>query len=298
MNKFLVVSFVIVFFATGLYAGQQVTYLKDGNAVSQKIFDMSSRTGEVEYANHTKIHKSRIWMINFANKQWNFPNERANLSTGSDTIFLHSGGVIHGTIIDFSSRRRVFELKQGRPIPEGNIKRIYFCCVKLPGAFKSKLRAANKKKHVQKPVEKKKTVKPASKLPANTFLLAGKVINTPIKYLNKTKTGFTDSLQINTKDIWMINFVDTKSDFAGERGKLNPKLDTVFLKNGKVAFDTIVDYDNKRGTFRFSNLNPIAANQIKRIYFCCTQYPAAYKGKRRGIHPLKRTNKKPFKRKL
>ncbi len=53
-----------------LSAAQSVTFLHDGNAVTDTIVDMSSNTGQVEFRRSPKLHKSR--------NAWN----RLRLNTG------------------------------------------------------------------------------------------------------------------------------------------------------------------------------------------------------------------------
>lgn len=242
------------------HKGESASFLKDGDIITGTIVDMSSRTGKFEYMNNPKIHRSRIWMINFISSEWDFPGERKQLSRNTDTIFLKNGDTLHVQIIDFSSRRYVFEFRNGGSTHVSKVKRIYLCCTRLPDAYKKK---------VPKPDE----------YDSFTFLLNGRVIGSPLDYLNHRKTGFQDRLQINTKDIWMINFIDEYWDFPRERRQVNNKSDTVFLKNGRVVYDTVVDFNNERETFRFENIDPIHYSKIKRIYFCCVQLPAAYKSK-------------------
>lgn len=242
------------------HKGESASFLKDGKVITGTIVDMSSRTGKFEYMDNLKIHRSRIWMINFISSEWDFPGERDQLSRNTDTIFLKNGDTLHVQIVDFSSRRHVFEFRNGGSIYVSKVKRIYLCCTRLPNAYKKK---------VPKPDE----------YASFTFLLNGRVIDSPLDYLNHRKTGFQDRLQINTKDIWMINFIDEYWDFPRERRQLDNQLDTVFLKNGGVDHDTVVDFNCERGTFRFENIGPLHYSKIKRIYFCCVQLPAAYRSK-------------------
>jgi hypothetical protein len=255
------VILMMVFMAVSLTAAQSVTFLKDGNKITDVIIDMSSRTDKIEYRNNYKVHRNQAWMINYVNANWDFPNERNQLSNKTDTIFLRDGTVIHDKIVDFSSRRLVWEFSRTRAVPESQIKRIYFCCTRLPGAY-------------DKPKPKEKEGDRYSV----TFLVTGKSIETPLSYLNSKKTGFTDDLQINTHDIWMINFENNKWNFPAEQRQLNKRQDVIFLKDGNVLFDKIIDFSKKRKTFQLNRGNPIHESQIKRIYFCCTVLPNAYKG--------------------
>lgn len=268
LKSILLVSIVIML-GMNLYAAKSVTFLHDGRSFTGTIFDMSSRTGVVEYKGNTKIHRSNIWMINYGDNRWDHPKERRQLSKRTDTIFLRNGQAMNVRIVDFSSRRRVYEFQGGGKVHESRVLRIYFCCTNLPAAYKQ----------AKKPKQQDKGERYAS-----VFLMNGRMIEMPLSYLNSRKTGFTDGLQINTHDIWMINFVDDNWNFAAERRRLNRRLDSIFLKNGNVVNDAIVDFNEKSGSFRFKRSEPIHESQIRRIYFCCNPLPNAYKlkGKRRG----------------
>lgn len=260
--KSLFIIVMMVFMSLSLNAAKSVTFLKDGNRITDVIIDMSSRTGQIEYRSNHKVHRNQVWMINYVNANWDFPDERSQLSGNTDTIFLRDGTVIHDKIVDFSSRRLVWEFMRTRAVPESQIKRIYFCCTRLPGAY-------DKGAPSPGPTDEKRY--------SVTFLVTGKSIEIPLSYLNSKKTGFTDGLQINTHDIWMINFENNQWDFPGERGKLNNRQDTIFLKDGTVRYANIGDFSEKRKTFQLNRGNPIHESRIKRIYFCCTKLPDVYK---------------------
>ena len=264
--KSLFIILMMLFMTLSANAAKSVTFLKDGNKISDVIIDMSSQTGRIDYQGNYKVNRSQVWMINYVNSNWDYPNERSQLANNTDTVFLRDGTVLKDKIIDFSSRRWVWEFKNNRAIRDSQIKRIYFCCTRLPGAYKQE------------------TTSPGTPNTSNqnrysiTFLVTGKSIEVPLSYLNAQKTGFTDGLQINTHDIWMINFEDNKWDYPGERGRLNKRQDTIFLKDGNVVYGNITNFSEKQQTFRLSRGNPIHETQIKRIYFCCTALPNAYKG--------------------
>ena len=245
-----------------LSADQSVIFLHNGSSITDTIVDMSSNTGKVDFRRSPSLHKSRIWMINYENDQWDFPDERAQLARGTDTIFLRNGHTLNVTIVDFSSRRRMFEFKRGGSVHESKVKRIYFCCVDLPEAYRGKGQ--------QQQDDDFFTV---------TFMVDGRVIDSPLKYLNIRKTGFQDGLQVNTRDIWMINFEDENLDYPDERRQLDRRLDTVFLTNNRKIYGTVIDFNERRGEFRFKNLDPIHYTRINRIYFCCNPFPEALRNK-------------------
>ena len=250
--------------ALSLTAMQSFTFLHDGNVVKGVIIDVSSRNGQVEYLDNMKVHRSRIWMINYINENYDFPQERSQLSNNTDTVFLRNGEVIRDNIVDYSSRRQVWEFGRTQAVHESQIQRIYFCCTALPAAF-------NRAQAVPPPPPGRDDRYSVS------FLVSGRSIDLPLSYLNSQKTGYTDNSQINTQEIWMINFENNQWDFPAERNQLNQQKDTIFLKDGEVLYDTVTDFSKTRGTFQFRGLDPIHESQIKRIYFCCTPLPNVYK---------------------
>jgi hypothetical protein len=259
--KRLLMVLMIAILGLNLMAIRSVTFLKDGNSITDTIIDMSSRTGFVEFQDNPKVHRSQIWMINFENSQWDFAGERDRLSGNTDTIFLRNGHILNVKIVDFSSRRQKFEFLKGGAVHESKVARIYFCCDKLPGAYQKMKPTASS---------------PQSERYSTSFIVDGRIVEYPLSYLNSQKTGFTDGLQINTKDLWMINFIDNKWDFPGERQQLDNRLDTIFMKDGEIIYETVIDFSKSRRTFRFNGIDPIHESKIKRIYFCCTKLPTAF----------------------
>lgn len=278
--KSLVIILLVIGLGYSLSARNSVTFLTDGNTITGTMVDISSRNGMVDYWDGTKIHRSRIWMINYAGNQWDFPAERNQLSGNTDTIFLSNGHILNVNINDFSSRRQVFEFNNGGSVHEGEVLRVYFCCNKLPAAYKPRQEPENEPA-------------PADEPAPYTFVVSGDAHHFPLSYINNTKTGFVGGLQINTQDVWMINFEDEKWNFPDEREQLNENQDTIFLWDGEVLYDVIIDYSKSRQTFRLENTEPLKLADVKRIYFCCNVLPDAYStGSRRG------SIKQPFKRKV
>jgi hypothetical protein len=252
---------MIAVLGLNLTAGRSVTFLKDGNGITDTIIDMSSRTGYVEFQDSPNVHRSRVWMINYENSQWDFAGERDRLSGNTDTIFLRNGHILNVKIVDFSSRRQMFEFLQGGAVHESKVARIYFCCDKLPAAFQKMKPTASSHK---------------GKRDSTSFLVDGRTVQYPLSYINNRKTGFTDGLQVNTKDLWMINFIDNKWDFPGERQRLNIRMDTIFMRDGKIIYDNVMDFNESSLTFRLGNKGSVHESEIKRIYFCCTKLPPTF----------------------
>ncbi len=252
LKKIMTILLSLALFSGIVIAKKSTTFLKDGNTLFEEITDMSSRNLRFEYSNGQKIHKNRIWMINLISKNWDFPNERSQLDKRFDTIFLKNNDVIYKRIVDFSSRRRVFEFKDRSSIHISKIKRIYICCTNFPSKYKEYTR--------NKPINNNKIL-------FTTLLLNGTTIDTPLEYININKTGFTDGLQINTKDIYMLSFTDEKWEHYKEKKKVSKYLDSFFLIDGSIVHKNFINYNRKTGNFSFKNIRPIHINNIKRIYF-------------------------------
>lgn len=118
--------------ASKLKPAQIKVFLTNGNEMITKLVDFSSRTKKFEFKNDKKVHFSKIWMINFVNTDWYFPKDIGKRVKNYDLIVLKNGSYIVDKIIDFSSRRRVFEFKDHKPIHFSKIKRIYFRNSKKP----------------------------------------------------------------------------------------------------------------------------------------------------------------------
>lgn len=271
--------FLVAVVVSSLSAAHSYTFLKNGKYIKDTLMDMSRRTGKLEYHSQGKVHWSQAWMINFENDRWNFPNERSQLTGEADGIFLRNGQVMHAIIVDFSSRRRVFEFQQGGSVHESRVARIYFCCDILPGEYNKLLKSP-------KPGNQNRNRN--DRRYSSSFLVDGRTVEDPLSYLNSRKTGFTEGLQINTKDLWMINFENNRWNFPSERNQLADDADTIFMKDGEVIHARITGFSKTKGTFSFQDMDPVHESYIKRIYFCCQVMPEAFR--RGGKFKKKRRN--------
>lgn len=110
----------------GLRSGEAAIYLKNGDLVVDRILDISSTRLVLETENRGEFPLRDLWMINFVNDKWNFPDERNKIEGGDHYVFLKDGGITSGRITDFSSEQRVFDLDSGEKIAIGRVRRIYF----------------------------------------------------------------------------------------------------------------------------------------------------------------------------
>jgi hypothetical protein len=232
------------FFETGKCA----TFFLDGNMIIDTVDFMSSRSGRLGFVNSGMFKIINIWMVNFISNEWNFPEEREELAPTMDTLFLRNGGIIRDRIDTYSTKMKVFRFDNTAPIHISQIKRIYFCCNKLPKSFEEKL-------------------KTGSAVSYYTFMIDGRVIDSPIVYLENVKTGFGNGLQVNTKDIVMINFENNQADFPNEKRMLSRTADSIFLEDNNVIYKNIAKFSHEEGIIEFQDSTQIPFSKITRIYF-------------------------------
>jgi len=144
MKKTILIAFMIIFvlagallWSKGLESGETMIFLKNGQKIKGEIEDISSRRLVLELKDGTKVDLSKIWMINFIDKKWDFPKEVAKIVKSEHYFFLKNDDIISGELVDYSVTRGVFELESGEKVKFGSIKRIYFT-KKVPDAFKVK----------------------------------------------------------------------------------------------------------------------------------------------------------------
>jgi hypothetical protein len=113
-------------FAQKLKSGEQAFFLKNGDTLIGEIVEMDAEKAALQLKDGTSILLRDIWMINFADEQWNFPNERDLLETNEHYIFLKSGDVTSGRVTAFAADKREFELESGDKFPLASVRRIYF----------------------------------------------------------------------------------------------------------------------------------------------------------------------------
>ncbi len=109
-----------------LPSGQQAIFLNSGTRLIGEIVDISSTRLVLQLRGGREILLSRIWMINFVNKNWYFPQELNKMETPEHYLFLKNNDIISGRIVDYSDRMRVFELEGGGKTEIGKLRRIYF----------------------------------------------------------------------------------------------------------------------------------------------------------------------------
>jgi len=228
-----------------LRANEAAIFLRNGNMIVGEIIDISSTRRVLQLKDGTEIKLINIWMINFINTNWNFPEERKRITTADHYFFLRNGSIIYGKIIDFSKNLRVFELDNGEKIKIGTIRRIYFS-----KSIPYKLR---------RQIEGKE---------ATIFLIDGTTISGEIIDFSLTRQALIlkGGNEIRLSNIRMINFVNRRRDFPSETNRIiNPRVHYIFLKDGGVITGRIVNFESN--AFILASGERIDVNSIKRIYF-------------------------------
>ncbi len=125
--------------AEELRAGEAAIFMQGGNVNIGVIGDISRTRLVLQLKDGREFPLGRIWMINFVNTDWNFPNERTMMQKDENTIFLRNNDITVGRIIDLSSTRMVLELDTKEEIPIGRIRRIYMTR-QLPAVYEARLK--------------------------------------------------------------------------------------------------------------------------------------------------------------
>ncbi len=122
MKKAVVFGILVLVLAAGavqaqrLRAGEQAIFLKSGDEIVGNIRDISSTRLVLELADGTEIPLRDLWMINFVNEEWNFPQERNLIETNEHYVFLKSGDVASGRIVDHEQRTAGLRVRNRREV--------------------------------------------------------------------------------------------------------------------------------------------------------------------------------------
>jgi hypothetical protein len=123
---------------------QQAIFLTNGRRVIGEFVDISAPRLVLQLKYDIEIPLSNIWMINFMDKNWYFPEELKKMVTPEHYLFLKNGDIVTGEVVDFNDRLQVFELDGGGKVEIGKLSRIYFSS-KIPDKLAATLRPPEKK---------------------------------------------------------------------------------------------------------------------------------------------------------
>ncbi len=124
--------------AEDLSAGRAALFMQDGGMIVGEVVDISSTRLVLQLRDGQEFALHRIWMVNFVNTNWNFPEERTRLEKDQHYLFFRNDRSTSGRIVDFSSTRRVFQFDSKEEVPIAEVRRIYFTN-QLPSAYQSRL---------------------------------------------------------------------------------------------------------------------------------------------------------------
>ncbi len=249
----------LIFISSSLYSETQyfrreakcAVFMHNGDVRTDIINYMSTGVNKMGFENSSKISLFDIWMMNFESNKWDFPKEREQLGGSLDTIFLKNGRIIKDKVRSYSTRRRVFYLRDNREIYVAKVKRIYFCCNKLPAHYARQTSRNNTGKGRVKFVHKN-----GQTFKANLAWVRGNGRYLPLKNGREIRFG----------DLRRIEFAHHSPPSS-----LNPRSDSIVLKNGRVINQSIVSYDSSGKVFKFKGRMPVHIDQIAAVYFGFTR---------------------------
>ena len=109
-----------------LRQGEQALFLRSGDMVVGTIVDLDAERLVFNLKAGSPIALRDVWMINFVTEEWNFPQERNLIETNEHYIYLKSGDVASGRIVELNAEKRVFKFETGEEFPFAQVRRIYF----------------------------------------------------------------------------------------------------------------------------------------------------------------------------
>jgi len=132
MKKCLCLAAVLFVLGAGICPGErlpqgtQAIFLKSGEVVNGRITDLVAPQLDLKLEDGARIAVRDVWMINFENSDWNFPNERNILETNDHYVFQKSGDISSGRIASFAAEPPSFVFETGEKFPLVQCRRIYF----------------------------------------------------------------------------------------------------------------------------------------------------------------------------
>jgi len=100
--------------------------LNNGSKIIGEFMDISAPRSVLRLRNKREIRLSAIWMVNFEDRKWFFPEELKRIEKPEHYLFLKNDSSITGQIVDYNDRLKAFELDGGGTVEIGKLKRLYF----------------------------------------------------------------------------------------------------------------------------------------------------------------------------
>jgi hypothetical protein len=130
--------------AEDLEPGEAALFLRGGQMVIGQIEDLSRSPLVLTLKDGQEFALDRIWMINFVNTDWNFPEEREKMDKVRHYLIFRNGRMTSGQILDYSHAIG-FQFDTEESVPLAQIRRIYLTSA-LPPAYQKQLAEEAEKK--------------------------------------------------------------------------------------------------------------------------------------------------------
>lgn len=235
--------------------GQCQVFYHDGGQREADLEFLSTRSSQISFYNSPKENLGRIWMLNFVENRWDYPKEQRQLHPkGGDTVVFRNGRVEHLYIFSWSTKRRLFYLKDhpgqqeknSREIPVGNIARVYFGN-RIPSAFKSASQGQ------------------PQDLPAGFKPVEVEVLSEGANYqmvwngFNSIKGTYLFGDRWYPASVIDRIYLGRHNEDLDD-SRVSPTMTTILLDDGRVLQDRLVDVKN--GVLEFESLKPVALGHV------------------------------------
>jgi hypothetical protein len=246
-------TLILLLFAPAAAIQPTTTFLTDGRTVSHTVIDINKI--KIDFDGNYQLKTQQVWMINFHNSNWNFPNERKLLRGHTCTLILTNGKYIHQNVTDYEARRsgRIY-LDNNTYIHVSQVKRIYFPHSGIPHYYAKLIREQGQKEQ---------------NLKCTVYPRKGNSFTAELQHYDGNRKTFAFSNRYVTPitNIRMLRFDKDKQVHYQKRYKIIATVETVVLKNGEVFTGNFINFDNENKVFEFDNMSPIRVSDITKIYF-------------------------------
>jgi hypothetical protein len=253
MRPLTLITLILLLFAPAAATHSSTTFLTDGRIVSHTVVDINKM--RVDFEGDYQVKTQDVWLINFHNANWNFPNERKQLRAGTCTIILTNGKVIYQNVTDYDARRSGrIHMENNTYIHVSAVKRIYFPHAGIPHYYA---------KLIKEQQDAQQSLK------CTVYPRKGNSFTADLQHYDTIRKAFTFSNRYVSviTNIRMMRFDKDKPIHYKKRYKIVATVETVILKNGEVLTGTFVNFDNENKVFEFEEFTPIPVSEITKIYF-------------------------------
>lgn len=241
---------LLIMLTVSMAAVQPATiYLMNGRHIQDPLIDMNKI--RLDFERGRTLKANQVWMINFADSNWDFPAERKKWSNSTNTIVLRDGRVVYQNVVDYDARQKGrLRLENNTYIHVSAVARIYYPFTKLPRAY------ANK---VQKDEAQNCTV----------YLRKGRAFTAVLQGYDTRRRAlvFDNRYSAVLSNIQMLRFAEDLPIHARKRYQIPRNVETIILNNGHLATVGFAGFNVRKQQFEFSDHPPILIRDITRMYF-------------------------------